>query len=186
MKKQDPHYIRNKKNRQRELQNGTKERLKNLAELKIKNAEKYGTYPELIKIGEFDRIGGNAPQFIENEDMKKSYEYGYYVKGSRLLAGEFEKGTYSAEEQRNFGIRDLNNGVIDEYLLNLTDYSDYINGRIYQMGRNIYDYIIENNIQIEDYISLMSLFNENLKNPEFKNGYNDRENEIQEINQKRR
>ena len=186
MKKMYHNYIRDQKNKLRNLLDGKERTLKRMIELKEKNEEKYGKYPELIKLGENDRLGGHIPQKLDNEEMKKSYEYGYFIRGSRVLAAQFEKGTYSLLEQRIFGIRDLNNGIEDECLLNLKDYPCYMNGRIYQMGRNIYDYIIENNIQIEEYISLMSLINENFKNPEFKNGYNDKKNEIEQINQKRR
>ena len=184
MKRQYHNYMRYQKNKLREIQEGQEKSLKNLAESKTNNEEKYGKYPELIKIGEADRIGGHFPQIIDNEEMKKSYEYGYYIKGSRMLAGKFENGTYSAEEQRKFGIRDYNNGIKDENLLNIKDFPHYMNGRIYQMGRNIYDYLEVNNLEIDEYINLMSLIYPNVANPEFKMGYYE-EKESRE-NKKRR
>lgn len=171
MKKMYHNYMRDQKNKLREYQDGQERSLKKLAESKMNHEDKYGKYPELIKIGEADRIGGYFPQNIENDEMKKSYEYGYYVKASRTLAGYFEKGKYSAEEQRQFGIRDYNNGIKDEYLLTLKDFVHYMNGRIYQMGRNIYDYLEESNLEIDEYINLMSIIYPNIANPEFKMGY---------------
>jgi len=186
MKKQYRNYMRDQKNKLHKKLDGQKALLIKLNESKINHEEKYGKYPELIKLGEVDRIGGHSPQIIDNEEMKKSYEYGFYIKGSRLLAGEFEKGTFSTEEQRNFGISDLSNGIKDEHLINLKDYPEYMNGRIYQMGRNIYYYIENNNFSIEEYIGLMSLVNEDINNPEFKNGYNDQKNEVEQTNKKGR
>lgn len=185
MKKQYPNYMRDQKNKLHKKLDGQKALLIKLNESKINREEKYGKHPELIKLGEADRLGGNPPQIIENEDMKKSYEYGFYIKGSRLLAGEFEKGRFSIEEQRKFGISDLSNGIKEEHLINLKDYPEYMNGRIYQMGRNIYYYIENNNLSIEEYIGLMSLVNGDINNPEFKNGYNDQKDEIAQTSKKR-
>lgn len=183
---QNHNYMRNQKNKLREKLDGQEKLLKKLGESKAKSEEKYGKYPELIKLGEQDRIRGHNPQIIDDEDMKKSYEYGFYEKGSRTLAGAIEKGALSAEEQRYFGIRDLNNGLKDESLITLKQCPHYMNGRIYQMGRNIYNYITENNISIDDYINLMSLINPDVSSLEFKKGYYDQKKEIEETNNKRR
>ena len=169
---QNRNYMRNQKNKLRIRQEEIEISLKKKGENREKREEKYGKYPELIKLGEVDRIGGHIPKQIDDAEMKISYEYGFFQRGSRVLAGEFEKGTYSNEEQRNFGISDLINGVDDSALANLSDYPNYMNGRIFQMGVKIYDYITENNITIDEYIYLMSMFNTNVTNPEFKNGYN--------------
>ena len=177
-------YMRNIRNKQREKEFGKELSLKKLAKSKMDNEDKYGKYRELIKIGEADRLGGNLPPVIIREDVKKSYEYGYYIKGSRTLAGKFEQGIYSIEEQRIFGIRDLNNGIKEDYLLKLKDFPHYMNGRIYQMGRKIYDYIEINNLEIDEYINLMSIIDENVKNPEFAQGYYDQKEE--NANKKRR
>lgn len=183
---QNHNYMRKIKNKQREKEFGKELSLKKLAKAKMENEEKYGKYPELIKIGEADRIGGNLPPVISEEEVKKSYEYGYYIKGSRTLAGKFQQGIYSLEEQRIFGMRDLNNGIEDQHLLNLVNYPNYMNGRIYQKGRNIYNYITENNLSIEEYISLMSIIDESIKHPEFEHGYYDQKQESEQRNKKRR
>lgn len=179
MKKQYHNYMRDQKNKLRERLDGQEDALKKMAKSKEQNESKYGKYKELIKLGEFDRIKGNNPQVIENEEKQISYTYGYFERGSRALAGELKKGTYSPEEQRFFGINDLNNGLREEHLFNLKDFPNYMNGRIYQMGRNIYNYIEESDITIEEYIHVMSIINENLKNPEFKMGYYSRKEELE-------
>jgi hypothetical protein len=92
----------------------------------------------------------------------------------------------SKEDQRYYGIIDFKNGVKENQLQILNDYPYYIDGRIYQMGREIYSYITENNLTIEDYINMMSIVNPHLLNDEFKNGYYDKKNEIEKQGQKRR
>lgn len=179
MKKQYHYYMRDQKNKLRERLDGQEHSLKKIAESKVNYEENYGKHPELIVPGSLDRICGCAPQILENEEKQKSYDYGFFKRGSILLAGTFEKGEYSAEEQRQFGITDLNNGVKNDELLNLINYQNYMNGRIYQMGKDIYNYITENNISIDDYISLMSTFNKNVTNQEFKNGYYDQKIELE-------
>lgn len=184
MKKQYHNYMRDQKNKLRQRLDGQERALQKKIESKVKYEENYGKYPELFELGELDRIGGHNPQIIDDKDMKKSYEYGFFKKGSKTLAGEFARDKHSIEEQRQFGIRDLNNGVKNEELFNLTDYPNYMNGRIYQMGRNIYKYIEENNLEIDEYISVMSIIYPNIANPEFKIGYYEQKEEIEEKNKK--
>jgi len=185
MKKQYSNYVRNKKNKFQDKLNYFEESLKNTAKTKEYIKETYGKYSELITLGEVERLEGISPRVIKDEEMKTSYEYGFYIKGSRVLAGEFEKEMFSEEEQRYYGIIDLNNGVKDEHLETLKNYPHYINGRIYQMGRNIYNYIEENGLTIEEYINIMSIINPYLLNQEFKNGYYKQKAEIEETKKRK-
>ena len=59
-----------------------------MQEKRIAKENKYGKHSNLILIGENDRIGRNARVLFDDELMKKSYSYGFYERGSRVLEGK--------------------------------------------------------------------------------------------------
>jgi len=169
-------YMRDKKNFIRNRTMTAEEQYKHTIEKIKENEEKYGKNNEIKIIGANDRLEGKAPQLFDDEQMQKAYSYGYFERGSSVLAGRFENGFYTAEEQKAFGIRDLMSGVKDKHLRILKDYPEYMAGRIYQKGRSIYDYVTKNNIQIDDYVDLMAFIEPEIKSIEFKKGYFDEKN----------
>lgn len=164
-------YIKNKKNYARVRQDGKDTSLKGDYERKIANEEKYGTNDTIILLGGADRIAGNPPRKIDDVKMKKAYLYGYYERGSRVLEGEFANGIYLSEKQREFGMSDFLYGVPEKFLNSLKQYPSYIEGRIYQMGINAYDYITEKGITIEEYIATIGIIYPEVKEKQFMDGY---------------
>lgn len=163
-------YMRNKKNFQRQVNEMLEASIQTDIDNKIKYEEKYGKFNGLIIVGTTDRINGDEPQ-IYDEEKQKSYLYGYYERGSKVLEGNFAKEIYTYEEQRAFGISDLKNNIPDKFLQKLKEYPAYLEGRIYQMGKNAYDFITENGITLEDYINLMKIIYPEVANEAFKLGY---------------
>lgn len=164
-------YIKNKKNYARVRQDGKDISLKGDYERKIAKEEKYGTNDTIILLGGADRIASNPPQKIDDVKMEKAYLYGYYERGSRVLAGEFEKGIYSSEEQRKFGMNDFIYGIPEEFLKYLKQYPSYNEGRVYQMGIYAYDFITEKGITIQEYISVIGIIYPEIKEKQFMEGY---------------
>ena len=176
--KTNDYYMRNKKNHIRACINAKDTALKSAYDRKQSNKEKYGTNDHIILIGESDRLSLNAPQEIEDEQMQKSYSYGYFERGSRVLAGKFNQGQYSEEQQRNFGICDVMYNVPEKFLTNLKEFPSYLSGRLYGLGSKAYDYVVENNMSLDDYIGLMSIIYPEVTAKEFKEGFLVRENEL--------
>ena len=170
-------YIRDKKNYYRIISETKEEALNRENKRKKLNEQKYGKQKDYERIneGKNDRLAGNAPKLFEDKSMQKAYLHGYYENGSKALDGEFSKGTFSQEQQLEFGILDLKNGVPDKYLKHLKQYPAYVEGRIYQMGKNAYDFTYENGIEYDDYFSVMELMYPEIKAPIFKEGYKARE-----------
>lgn len=179
-------YVRDRKNTARARVENKQKSLKQEAERKKEKIEKYGNNPQLILIGEKDRINGLQPQQIADEALKISYNYGYYERGSRVLEGLFLDGIYTEEEQKKIGILDVINGVSDKYIDNLKDYKAYINGRIYQKGREAFTFIEENNISFEEYVSMMEILFPEVNEPAFKEGYYSKKIENENNHNKKR
>ena len=170
-------YIRDKKNEHRNLTYNCEQSLKTSYENKVRQEQKYGKYYDLLVQGEQDRINGNAPQTFENESMLKSYNYGYFERGSRVLAGKFIREEYTPEQQKQIAIADVINGVPLKELYNLMDFPHYINGRNYQLGRNAHKYIVSNNISFEEYVYIMEVIAPEVKTEAFKEGFYSLENQ---------
>lgn len=168
---QNHNYIRYRKNTARNSAVDREESIRRMGVNRVKREEKYGKYANLIIVGEHDRLNGESPQVFEDELMQLSYSYGYYERGSRVLVGKFETGIYSEEEQRNFGINDFIYGVPERFLSTLKEYDSYMEGRIYQMGVSIYDFINQKGITIEDYIKVMGIICPEVKEKQFIEGY---------------
>lgn len=179
-------YMRDKKNNHRIIAEEKEISLKNQAERKMNNESKYGKvkFANLIIIGERDRIGGIPPQNIDSEDKKIPYSYGYFEKGSRTLEGKFASGTFDESSQRKFGILDFIHKIPEVYIASLKRYPSYLEGRIYQMGKKAYDDCIENNLSIEEYSQIMEILYPEIKSSSFKEGYEAREKELQNIKPK--
>lgn len=164
-------YMKNKKNYARVRRDGKEESLRGSYERKTAQEEKYGTNDTLILLGGSDRIACNPPREIDDAKMEKAYLYGYYERGSRVLAGKFANGIYSPEEQRKFGMSDFINGVPEKFLKYLKQYPSYVEGRIYQMGVCAYDFITEKGMTIEEYIGVMGIIYPEIKEKQFMDGY---------------
>lgn len=171
-------YMRNKKNKQRSIKENIEIALMKSERNREINEKKYGKYRELISVGENDRICGSKPQIFEDESMQTSYSYGFYEKGSKVLEGNFARGLYTNEEQKNLGIMDIINSVPEKFVNNLKEYPAYLEGRVYQMGKKACDFIVEQGMTIDEYISIMSIINPEINNSAFVDGYNDRYNEL--------
>lgn len=172
-------YIRNKKNIDRICVEIKEESKKREFERKEKNKEKYGGHGLLIVEGKNDRINKIKPKSFEDASMEKSYLYGYYQYGSLLLEGTFVKEEYTPEEQMEFGMMDVINEIPEKYIRGLKKYPQYMNGRLYQLGKNACDFIIAEGITIEDYTKLVSIVSPEVTSETFIKGYNDRLNEYE-------
>lgn len=177
-------YIRDRKNKMRKGIEGFEEHIKRLGESRQKRENRYGTYHELIIKGQEDRLTGKEFILYEDESMKISYSYGYFEKGSRILEGSFANGIFNEEVQKNYGILDVINSVPDQYVNNLKKYPAYFDGRVYQLGKNAYDFILNNDISFEDYVNVMSIIQPEVTFPMFKHGYDSRELELKNIRYK--
>lgn len=175
---QNHFYMREKKNFHRHIQEEKESSLKRDYEKLVRNKVKYGKYPSLITEGENDRIEGDAPQILNDEERQISYSYGYFERGSRVLEGKFARGVFSEEEQRNFGIIDYIHNIPEKYLKNLKEYPNYLYGRIYAIGRSVYDFTLENGLSYEEYIFTMEIRYPEVKSEAFKDGYETRRIEI--------
>lgn len=178
-------YVRNRKNRARARLENSELAIKINAERKQEHEEKYGKYPNYILMGEKDRIKGIPPQIVEDENKQISYYYGYYEKGSRVLEGLFADGVYTQEEQRIFGITDLINGLPEKNIAGLKKYKAYMDGRVYQKGRESYDFIKENNLSFEEYVHMMEILFPEVLEPIFREGYNSKTIEEDKNSKKR-
>lgn len=167
-------YIRDNKKRKRENAAIMDEKIKRMAENKMDFERRYGTYPDLIIMGQEERINGDAFRVFEDESMKLSYSYGYYEKASKLLEGLFFKGVFDEEKQKEFGMLDVINEIPQQYIKNLKQYPAYLEGRIYQMGKNAYDFTLNNGLSFEDYVNIMSIIQQEVNSSIFKEGYNAR------------
>ena len=176
--KTNDYKMRDKKNHARACADSKEASLKNTYERKQANKEKYGTNDKLIFLGETDRLVLNAPQLIEDAERQQAYSYGYFERGSRVLAGKFSQGVYSEEEQRNFGIHDVIYNVPVNFLINLKEYPAYLSGRLFELGGKAYEFALENNMSLEDYIGLMNFINPEVTTKEFAEGFLARKNEI--------
>lgn len=174
-------YIRDNKNRKRNNAAIMDEKIKRMAESKINHASRYGKHPELIIKGQEDRINGVSYKLYDDESMRLSYSYGYYEKASRTLEGAFSKKIISEEEQKNIGMMDVVNEIPEQYINSLKQYSVYLEGRIYQLGKNAYDFTLSNGIDFEDYVNIMSIIQSEVNHPMFRQGYAARELELKSI-----
>lgn len=171
-------YIRDNKNRKRNNAAIMDESIERQAKSKINRESRYGKYPELILEGQEDRINGESFKLYEDESMRLSYSYGYYEKASRTLVGAFSKGIISEEEQKNIGMMDVINDIPEQYINCLKKYSAYLEGRIFQLGKNAYDFTLSNGISFEDYVNIMSIIQVEVNHPTFKDGYEARDLEL--------
>lgn len=178
------YYMKNKKNYARKCADVKDAALKGNYDRKVANEGKYGNNEQMITIGVADRLGFNEPKKIDDIQMQTSYSYGYFERGSRVLDGNIDNGLYSEEEQRKYGIYDVIHNVPEKYLTELKKRSSYLNGRLYALGSKAYDFALENNMSLEDYVNLMGIMCPKVKTKEFIEGFISRENEIKEKNKK--
>lgn len=137
----------------------------------IKGNQKYKFDKNSMLCGVEDRLKRVAPVFFEQESKNKSYRYGYTYKGSTVLEGKFYRGECNNEEMYSHGISDFQNHVPEAHIQHLLNYHFYLKGRAFQMGREAYQFTKENNISLEDYLSIMSIIYPEMQDEEFKNGY---------------
>ena len=171
MRHKDNHtYMRDKKARIRNISETKEESLRKENERKILNEQKYGKqiHHEKINEGKNDRLEGNPPKSFEDTSMQTAYLHGYHEYGSRALEGQFANKIFQEEAQKTFGMLDLIHNIPEEYTKNLRKYPHYNEGRIYQMGKNTFDFIYENDINYDDYIFMMELIYPEIKSQIFR------------------
>lgn len=182
MAKNSHNYMRNKKNEQFDKYIGAQRTRKRDEDNRQKRLEVCGINRELIELGKEDRIKGFPPREFTDENDKKSYFWGYYDRGSILIEGKIYQKKLSDAEIWDYGFTDAINNIPVEKVKKLLENSIYCEGnkkgKIFLLGYEAYDYIIHNNMSLEEYIRVMSIVIPEILDEEFKKGYYTREEEL--------
>lgn len=169
--KNNNNYMRDKKNRHRNLTTIGEQSLKTDYKNKVRYEENYGKHYNLLLEGENDRINGKPSKKIEDTSMQTSYNYGYYERASRVLVGKFTQEVFPPEKQREIGMNDVNNNIPQQYIIKLKEFTFYLEGMSYQMGVNSYDFVTMYNISIEEYFKTMKIICPEIIEEAFIEGY---------------